>query len=466
MARAELLNTRRISEKLGCSQEYVRRLHREGKLPTKKRTGTGICCWDYELEIEAGRGKNFSKKSVNLLGKVLDAGLRERRSAMMIQPKKGVYGNIFHRTYRYKSKKSGKVKTIENWHAYFFINGDRKDFTLKAKTRTAAKREASELQFNLQSELMNGRLSTNEQEVLFQDFAYEYLESYAKERKRSWESDQKYLNTHLIPFFQNKYLSEITPRDIKQYIDHRKKEGVKNNGERIRDLKNKTINLELALLRRMLNLAIKWDYGVVKNPIDSEDFLDDSDSIRNRVLTIEDERRLIKEAAPHLRSIIQCALFQAMRLQEILKLKINDVDFNKEEITIQKKVSKNKKTQIIPIMPGFRPILEKLIKENGGRTEFVFNYEDPKTAEFRPITSIQHSFTAACRRAGIKGLQFRDLRRTCATRLHESGVDPLVASRFLRHSSVKLSSEVYIQSSQRFMRQELERMEPVTQAIN
>lgn len=462
----ELLNTRRISEKLGCSKEYIRSLHRKGKLPTKKRPGAGISCWDYEIEREAGRGKNFSKKSVNLFVKVLDADLKKRRSAMRIQRKKGVYGNIFPRTYRYKSKKTGKVKTIEKWNAYFFINGERKDFTLKAKTRTAAKREASELQFKLESELMNGRLSTNEQEVLFQDFAYEYIESYAKERKRSWKSDQKYLNTHLIPFFQNKYLSEITSRDIKQYIDHRKKEGVEKNGERIRGLKNKTINLELALLRRMLNLAIKWDYGVVKNPVDSEDFLDDSDSVRDRILTVEEERKLIKKAAHHLRSIIQCALYQAMRLQEILKLKINDIDFDKEKITIQQKVSKNKKTQIIPIMPGFKPILEKLVKENGGRTEFVFNYEDPKTGEFRPITAIQHSFTAACRRAGIKGLQFRDLRRTCATRLHESGVDPLIASRFLRHSSVKLSSEVYIQSSQRFMKQELERMEPVTQAIN
>ena len=177
----------------------------------------------------------------------------------------------------------------------------------------------------------------------------------------------------------------------------------------------------------------------------------------------------MKEAAPHLKPIIQCALFQAMRLQEILKLRIDDVDFDINEITIRREISKNKKQDKIPIMPEFRFVLHKLVKKNGGRTDFVFNYQDPRNGRFRPITTIQHAFQAACRRVGIQGLQFRDLRRTCATRLHESGVDPLVVSRFLRHSSVRISSDVYIQSSLRLMKRELERLqelEPTRLSVN
>lgn len=96
-----------------------------------------------------------------------------------------------------------------------------------------------------------------------------------------------------------------------------------------------------------------------------------------------------------------------------------------------------------------------LIEENGGRSPFVFNYSDFRTGEYRPIRSIQHAFQAACRRASIEELQFRDLRRTCATRLHEAGVDPLVIQRVLRHSSFKISEEVYIQSSLTLLRKAL-----------
>lgn len=254
-------------------------------------------------------------------------------------------------------------------------------------------------------------------------------------------------------------LSEITPKHITQYIKKRLDDGVKN----------KTINLELSVLRRMFNLAKKWNYNVVRNPVEREDFLPDEDSIRDRVLTHEEQKKLMKEAASHLKPIIQCALFQALRLQEILKLRIDDVDFDIDEITIRQEISKNKKQDKIPIMPEFRPVLHKLVKKNGGRTDFVFNYQDPRNGRFRPITTIQHAFQAACRRASIQGLQFRDLRRTCATRLHESGVDPLVVSRFLRHSSVRISSDVYIQSSLRLMKRELERLqelEPAKLSVN
>jgi len=97
----------------------------------------------------------------------------------------------------------------------------------------------------------------------------------------------------------------------------------------------------------------------------------------------------------------------------------------------------------------------RLIAENNGRSPFVFNYEDPRTGEYRPVTTIQRSFRAACRRAGIESMQFRDICRTCSTRLHEAGVDPLLVSRLLRHSSLKISTEVYIPSSLKLFEEDL-----------
>jgi integrase len=158
-------------------------------------------------------------------------------------------------------------------------------------------------------------------------------------------------------------------------------------------------------------------------------------------------------AAAHLVPIIQCALLQGMRLKEILYLRVADLDLEAGTITIRPELNKTGKLDEIPIRDEILPQLERLIAENNGRSLFVFNYEDPSTGEYRAITTIRRSFREACRRAGIEGLQFRDLRRTCSTRLHEAGVDPLLISRLLRHSSTKISTEVYIQSSLRMMKE-------------
>ena len=141
-----------------------------------------------------------------------------------------------------------------------------------------------------------------------------------------------------------------------------------------------------------------------------------------------------------------------MRLQEILQLKVSDVSIETGAITIRPEVNKTGKKDIIPIRSEMKQIFERLIAENVGRSEFMFNYLDPGSGEYRAIKTVKRSFREACRRAGIEGLQFRDLRRTCSTRLHEAGVDPLIIQRFLRHSSFRMTGKVYIQSSMKMMR--------------
>jgi len=168
----------------------------------------------------------------------------------------------------------------------------------------------------------------------------------------------------------------------------------------------------------------------------------------------------MKAASPHLKSIIQFALDTGLRLQEILTLQTDDVDFRQEVIRIRPEVNKSGKHDFVPLLPRPKELISNLKAANGGRTSFVFNYLDPHTNKLRPIRSIQHAFQTACRKAGIVGLQFRDLRRTFSTRLHEQGLDPLIIQRLLRHSSPRISAEVYIQSSMRMMKEALKKISP------
>ncbi len=189
-------------------------------------------------------------------------------------------------------------------------------------------------------------------------------------------------------------------------------------------LKGSTINKQLQVLSRMFTVAKRFRYETGSNPVDRKlHFTDETRYRRTRILDYEEEERLIQKAAAHIQPIIQCALLQGLRLKEILGLRISDVDFQAGTITIRPENNKTGKLDIIPLRDEMKARIEKLIADNGSKSLYVFNYQDPGTGEYRPITTIRRSFKEACRRARIEDLQFRDLRRTCSTRLHEAGVD-------------------------------------------
>lgn len=207
-------------------------------------------------------------------------------------------------------------------------------------------------------------------------------------------------------------MSEITSEHVSDFISN-----FKPKVDHLEKVKGSTINKHLQVMSRMFTIAEKYRYETGENPVDRElHFLDESPYQRKRILTHKEEERLMSEAAKHSRPIIQCALLQSMRLKEILWLRVCDVALDSEPatITIRPENNKTKKEDIIPIRPRMKRIFEQLIAENGGKSEFMFNYLDPSTRKYRNITTCRRAFKAACSRAGIMGLQFRDLRRTCS----------------------------------------------------
>ncbi len=294
--------------------------------------------------------------------------------------------------------------------------------------------------------------------ITLKEFAPIYLDKYAEPKKNSYETDKGYIEGRLIPYFGETLLTEVTKEHVSDFVIN-----FKPKVEHIEKAQGSTINKHLQVLSRMYTIAAKFGYETGENPVDRElHFADESQYRRKRVLSYEEEERLMKEAAPHLRPIIQCALLQAMRLQEILRLRVSDVDLESQlaTITIRPENNKTGKEDIIPVRSEMKQIFMRLIDENGGRSKYMFNYEEPwEGGKYRNITTCRRSFREACRRANIEGFQFRDLRRTCSTRQHEAHIDPLLIQRFLRHSSFRMTGTVYIQSSMKMMSEALNKKE-------
>jgi len=155
------------------------------------------------------------------------------------------------------------------------------------------------------------------------------------------------------------------------------------------------------------------------------------DNLKERILSPEEEEKLLEASSEHLRPIIITALCTGMRRGEILSLKWNKIDLSRRTIRVDK--AKSGKIRILPINDALFKELSILKKDQ--KSDYVFVY--PKTG--KPINDVKTAFNATLRRAGIRDLRFHDLRHTFASRLIERGVDLITVKDLLGHHSVTVT---------------------------
>jgi len=436
-----LLKVSEASEILNVHPQTVYRLAEAGQLPVLRLDGIGIRFRESELEKWIGTGKGNIQDDVSLFGSVPETsltgfsgsdrktsgGLREMAKAKIKSRYNLGYGTVYQR------------KTIRgNIRWYLDYRGADGKRIQKLAPHAITPQDAV---LSLQSEVARifnreYRAGDKELPIKFGAFAEVYLSNYAKVRKRSWRSDEKYINAQLIPFFGKFDLNELTPLHVSQFMVKRQGDGVKNS----------TINRELTVLKKMLGLAMEWGFEIKTNPVKKGNYFSEEEYRRERVLKPEEEKRLFEAAAPHLQSILSCGLATGMRYSEILGLKWENVDLVKRQIIIKAESSKSGRQRIVPINCSLHSMLLRLKQMNKGMSDYVFLYEDPKSRKFRHVTTVRRAFTAACKRAKIKNLHFHDLRHTVGTRLIESGVDPISVKNILGHANLK-TTEIYLHSS-------------------
>lgn len=256
--------------------------------------------------------------------------------------------------------------------------------------------------------------------IVFNNFAPIYLDSYAKPNKRSWICDDYCLEAHLKPHFGKLDLREITPLDIETYRAKRLKAGVRKS----------TTNREMALLKKMFHLAADWGY-CTENPVAKVKLFPERDNLKERVLSAEEEARLLAHCPPHLAPIVVFALNTGMRRGEILGLRWDQVDASATSVRVTR--TKSGRDRIVPLNDAATGVIEAQRRKRFG------NYVFPSTKGGEFMRSVAHSFARACRMAGIMGLRFHDLRHTFATRLIRKGADIITVQDLLGHHAVTVT---------------------------
>ena len=230
--------------------------------------------------------------------------------------------------------------------------------------------------------------------------------------------------SHFSKIFGDKKLNNITASDIDIYKQRRLKDGIKLN----------TIVRDLVVIRHLFNFAYNRRKFYGRNPV-SESGLPQIFDQKERVLTPVEQDELLKHSSDSLVGIIKLALNTGMRRGEILGLKWEWIDLKESYINLPSTHSKSKKSRRIPINPIVKKILIELKLKSGDR-DLVFQVS-PTVHGAR--TWLQREFKVACKKAGIEGIRFHDLRHTAATRLVESGIPLHAVSELLGHSSIRMT---------------------------
>lgn len=231
----------------------------------------------------------------------------------------------------------------------------------------------------------------------------------------------------------------------------------------------------LAILTRALDVAV--EEGILEfNPARAvkpprvradETQIDETDDV-GRSLTPAQEQTLLDEVrrtdAHHTRSrgarsvgayaLYVLTIRLGFRRGEILGLRWRDVDLDAGVIHIRQQVNHEgqittpkspKAKRALPLTDDLVTMLrEHKLKLGSLSRAYVFPDE---TGDHRKPRALDKHFERATQRAGITGFTFHDLRATAITRWRENGVDLEVAAALAGHATIKVTAEIYSDST-------------------
>jgi integrase len=300
------------------------------------------------------------------------------------------------------AKFSGRVYWID-----YLVNGIRK------RERIGPNKAAAEQRLReVKSAIAEGRYikKSPDAKTLFKSLAAWYLELPEVKAKRSYERDRQSLN-RLLPFFGDLPLKDIRPALVEGYRQRRLGEASGRTPNTL--TAPATVNRELACFKTIFAKAIKNGKAELSPALGIKLLKENNE--RDRILSLDEFVRLLAHSPAHLARIVKLAYYSAMRQGEILSLTWGQVDLQNGFIRLAPGMCKTNEGRLVPLA---REVVEMFNAMPRGLSAVkVFTYAG------RQIVAIKKAFSAACRRAGIEGFTFHDLRHTAINNWRLQGND-------------------------------------------
>ena len=286
----------------------------------------------------------------------------------------------------------------------------------------------------------------------FHEFASEWLATRRHEfAARTVQDYTLALSHHLLPFFKDHRLSEITVQEVDRYKAAKVREREQALVER--PLSNRTINKTLTRLGQILDAAVRYDlidYNPVKTKVEK---LKEAEPTRAR-LTGEQVQALLRAAGPHRTLLATAIMAGGLRVSELTHLRWRDLDLRQGTLNVAESKTAAGVRQVV-VDPELVQLLRehKLAAEWSQPDDFVFAgriREQPRERNsvrtrvlYRTIEKANAQLAAEDRPPLPGGITFHALRRTYAALRAELGEHPAITAAQMGHRDPRMTLRVY-----------------------
>jgi integrase len=259
----------------------------------------------------------------------------------------------------------------------------------------------------------------------FKEAAEKYLEKIKIEGGKDISKKTYRLTLHLIPFFSEAILSKVTSFDVERYKKYRLEENAKSG----------TVNRELAALSHLLNKAVEWKW-IDHKPCHIKRLKEDKGRIV--YLTTEQIKRLLesakKDQGAHIYLFIVIGLETSMRRMEILSIRIEHINLERQVIYIPEAKSGAREQ---PITERLTTILKEYLKTIKNEQVWLFPSQQSESGH---VMNIEKQFRRVVTDAGLnpKEIVRHTLRHTTITHLVQAGVDLPTVQRISGHKTLQM----------------------------
>jgi integrase len=240
---------------------------------------------------------------------------------------------------------------------------------------------------------------------------------------------------HLDHFFAGRAVVDIKSDTLNRFVEERQRDGAAPG----------TINRNLALLRRMLNLLKReHDFNPPHFPRLKEP------TARQGFCEPEQFAKLYRELPPRLRTFALFTYTTGCRTGEAKKLRWNQIDWSERIVRVEAEQTKNAVARTIPLSDEIFNALKK-------------TPEDKRVGLLFPVGCFRKAWQSACVRAGLgvltpgpsnggygtyQGLNPHDFRRSAVRNLRKAGVGEVVAMSVSGHKTAAVFQRYNIVSSE------------------
>ena len=283
-------------------------------------------------------------------------------------------------------------------------------------------------------------MQTSPVNLLFGDFVEIYYEDKKNEMKpRTMYNKKTMVQRHLLPYFKNKLICEITSQDVLRWQDAIIGKGYAEAYKR--QIQNQ--------LTAIMNHAVRL-YHLPENPCGKVQRMGKHVNAKMDFWTKEEYDEFIShlDRGGRYHMIFELLFWTGMREGEMLALAPEDIDLERLQIHISKSYYRiERKTHITsPKTPtSIRTIdipqfLADELKEYMGRI-----YDLQPGDRLFPIVqeSVQHKLKKVIEQYGLKKIRVHDFRHSHVAYLIHQGVQPLVIKERLGHNDIRMTMNTY-----------------------